>query len=732
MLDIEKIDYHLGLVKWFGGHNYQNGRKNDFGFIKPMNGDDVFVHKNEIKSGIDLNENEIVIFEIGERNGRTFARNVHRPSREPKVVESLLKLYLKNKEKYSDFFDSSSLKSSFKSLLDDDFIQNSDENIFLDFLLNIFDNNYSFFFNKIDDYLSIKGELDSSIFETLLDNLEQIGYRQILQSDNKSIYLSNEKIREFISSTLAETPDQMNNNEISDLIYHGLLSYDDFLSNTSFIDFAYENEEDHKELFDLLRTQAKENIEVYQTIKETRNCNEIFRRIIGRKAIKTLLDDGISLSLLPTEYVKEQEESLYKYINNLQVDERNRLFSDNIELIPQNILFVSLISGILENQDQVLSYTQKIRSIIEKKFRDNTENLPDYVNLVLDSLFDNINEYLKNESIRIIIEPLLFKKSLYQKKPNVKQFFDNSVNLSISIEHFILANLFPLIQANNNIDTSYEVFLRRLWEALIKEQIDINDSDLFNLFPSCDTMGYNELSCEAFFWQNENQEDIFLCRGRPCRNPQVLPNNDKHYLDYNIYDWFKHFDIDYLNDGKPSKKDFPIKLAGYFNRLKEKFDVIKCRECDSLMLPDMRYARVEYYEYDAETEIYVKKNNSAAYRVTVFECRNHVCSEYKNKYYINHCLGFGCYDIIDSRDLKRKCDNGRYICRNCGSCCEQCAKINPNGFCPDCGSSLVLYEKYGRRFVYCSRRDCDFNISEKELPKKFLLTSAPVRKLSGD
>lgn len=726
MLAINKRNYQLGLVKWFGGYNNQKGRENDFGFIQTMNGEDTFVHKNEIKTGIYLNKDELVIFEIGERNGKTYARNVYAPSRDPIVVESALKIYLKNKEALSKTFDSYSLSSSLRKLLNNDFIDYVDETTYLECLLIIFDNDHVYLFNKIDDYLSNKGALGVKLLKIVIKNLDQIGYKRIIQSENKSTYLSNKEIRNYIMSTLADSFDQLTNSELADLIGNGLFSYDKVLSNPSFIDFAYENLEKHKDLFSLLKSESQKDLHVYETIKDTNNWSEIFRKIVGRRVIKTILNSGVSLSLIPPDFIDEQEESLYKYIYNLKKSERNKFFDINIEYIPQNIILVSVIKGLLSNQDHILSYQNEINNLIDNKFQDNSEDLPDYVNSALDTLFENLNDYLSIRSIRSILEPLLFKKLLFQKNPNSKQFFDQSINLSTSTEHFILANLFPLILANNSIDVSFKVFLHNLWVSLKNEKIDISDVELFKLFPSCSTMGYNDLSCEAFYWP---KNEIFLCRGNICHNPQVLPDTDKHFLDYNIYDWFKHFGVDYVNEGNPAKKDFPIKLAGYFNRLKEIFDIIKCRECNTLLIPDMRYARVEYFKYDPEKNEYVTKNTSAAYRVTVFECRNMKCIEYENKYYINHCIGFGCYSIIDSRDLRLKCDNGLYICRNCGSCCEQCAKNHPNGFCPDCGSNLNLFEKSGSRFVYCSKRDCNFRIPEDNLPKKFLLPSVPVRKI---
>lgn len=735
MLDLDKRDYQIGIVKWFGGYNHQKGRENDFGFIQSMIGEDVFVHENEIKSGRDLNEDEVIIFEMGERNGKSFARNVHRPIHEPKIIESVVKLYLKKNDQYSDFFSSYTFEYSFKNLLNNDFIKISDEEGFLEFLNIAYDDNTDFLFRKVDDYLSIKGELGSDVFQLLLDNLERIGYKNILQSPNNQTYLADDDIRTFISENISESSDNLSNPELEELISNGLLGYEDVFTNHSFIDYAYNDLDKYKELFQLLKVQAEKDETLFNSIKQTGNWYEIFKIIVGRKSLKTLINNGLSIDCIPFNYLSEKENELFEFVKSL--DENDTFFDVNIESLPKNIVLVSIVEGLLTNQELILSRHNEIKKIIENRFRNIEQDLPQYLVSSLDTIFENLNDYYSIASIRQIFEPMLFKKALYEKSLNAKQIFDQSENLSDSIEYFILANLFSLIQANKNLNTLYDVFLYRLWKSLLNEQINLDEYGIFILFPSCGTL-YSvttgeELSCESFYWKTtEDEDDIFLCRNTRCHNPQIIPDTDKHYLDYNIYDWFEHYNIHYLNEHHPSKRDFPIKLAGYFNRLKEIFDIIKCRECGKLMIPDLRYARVEYYEFDPDKNEYVKRNLSSEYKVTVFKCIRDHCPENGNTYYISHCLGFGCGSIIDSRDLSLKCHNGPYICRNCGSCCEQCAKNHPNGFCPDCGSILSLYEKNGSRFVYCSKRDCDFKISEENLPKKFLLPSAPVKRVGSN
>ena len=613
MLDVENNKYQLGLVKWFGGYNHQKEKENDFGFIQTMDGEDIFIHKNEIKTGDSLDENEVVIFETGEKKGKVFARNLYSIKTNDELSINVFQLYLKNNKNHSSFFNSYAFKRSFIRLLN--------------------------------------------------DNLNE--------------------------------------------------------ANIDFLNMA--------------KKEADYDFHVFEIIKETNNWTKIFSTITSNKSFNELLNNGIPLECIPPEYIKDNEDMFYKYIEDLGEAERDEFFRSHINILPNNIVLVSVIKNILTNEDLISCRYTEINSIIENKFREKGNALPEYVNKAFDSSFKVKNDYLSNPTIWKILEPLLLKKYLYNKKSNVTDLFNHSSHLKNKIECFILANLFPLIQANNTLDVIYKIFLHRLWESLSTEDIDINDKGLFNLFPSCSTMSRYQLSCEAVFWPKTKK---YLCRGQVCNDPKVKPNIEKHYLDFNIYDWFQHYGINYINESTPSKRDFPIKLAGYFNRLKEIFNVLHCRQCSNLMKPDMRYARVEYIDYESGEP--VKKSMAAAYRATVFECGEVGCQEYENKYYINHCVGFGCDSLIDSRDLKIKCDNGLYICKGCGGCCEQHAKQNSIGLCPSCGSKLNLYEderktdRYGKneRHVQCSNQNCDFKITEN-LPKKFYLSScSPVKKIS--
>ena len=612
MVDIDNKEFQLGLVKWFGGYNKQKERENDFGFIE-SSGEDIFIHKNEINSGEDLDDDELVFFEVGDKKGKKFAKNLYRPEKDIRISSYVVSIYVKNTNSSCECPNSEKLEVSIRNLVDTN--------------------------------------------------------------------LNNENIP-FLKS---------------------------------------------------LREEAVNSLSIYNLINESRNWYSLFRIINGDNSLKNLLKNDFPTNLIPPEFLKSQEESYYNYVKELDREIKNKFYEDNINDLSIHLILASILENLLTDGEIIDHRFNEINTLIESKFRDDNEPFPEYLDIIFKGKLKNKNDYKSNPTIHKILEPIFLKRSIYKKKSDIKSYFDQSKYLKNNSECLVLAQLFSLIQAKNTLDVTYQVFLHYFWESLVAKEIDINDIGILNLFPSCSTLGLYGLSCEAFYWPKTNK---YICRGRVCRNPQVKPDSQKHFLDFNIYDWFHHYGINYTDEGEPSKKDFPIKLAGYVNRLKEIFNILHCRECNKLMKPDMRYARVEYIDYESGEP--VRKAMDAAYRATVFECANEQCQEHKNKFYISHCLGFGCGSIIDTRDLKIKCDNGLYICRGCGSCCEQHAKANPVGLCPDCGSFLNLFEnqnesdKFGifQRFVKCSNTSCDFTIDEN-LPKKFTLPSCtPVKKVA--
>ncbi|WP_340113668.1 cold shock domain-containing protein [Maribellus mangrovi] len=102
--------------------------------------------------------------------------------------------------------------------------------------------------------------------------------------------------------------------------------------------------------------------------------------------------------------------------------------------------------------------------------------------------------------------------------------------------------------------------------------------------------------------------------------------------------------IDYIPDGHY------YKLLGHINAFNRLLRKLYCEECGELLYP-------------------TQTSHFALYRDTRFHCENEKCESYKKTIYLNHCLNGECTNIIDSR-VSKQCENGLYICDNCGTCCS--------------------------------------------------------------
>lgn len=429
---------------------------------------------------------------------------------------------------------------------------------------------------------------------------------------------------------------------------------------------------------------------------------------------------------LPKKYLHTNSADAASYLLSLDKAAAVNIVESSIQNLPDHLTTFCLIAELIEDK-AILSDAMKQADAFIKQLYSGSVKLEQYLKTYIDNELKPKGGVMNNPMVGHIFSRYQFLKYLYEKDLKFIGLYTNQKSLQSSIDTFILGELFSLILAGNQPDQVYQLFLGRLWKGITEGRINpsLEYEKIISLLPKCGTIN-NNLSCEAVYWSKQN---IFLCRGRECKNPKVFAQQSDNYLEFTIYDWLSHYGVDYLNESEPNARDFPIKLAGYFNRLREIFDALHCRQCSSLMLPELKYARVEYTEF--ENGQLVKKDMAPAYRLTVFKCPNSKCNEHQVGHYINHCMGFDCYSLIDSRDCKQKCDSGLYICSGCGSCCSEHAKSHPTGFCPDCGSPLGLYQenKYDQRlkkynrYVECSSNTCNFNITSVFLSKRFYLAS---------
>lgn len=150
------------------------------------------------------------------------------------------------------------------------------------------------------------------------------------------------------------------------------------------------------------------------------------------------------------------------------------------------------------------------------------------------------------------------------------------------------------------------------------------------------------------------KKEFWWCGGKPCFSKCETIHKTEEWEKYTLLDFCEILGLntdetnkmgDYIPKGHYYQF---ISLINRFNRLLEK---LYCQDCNHILYPS-----------DFGT------NNFAAHTVVRFQCRNDDCSN-NDEIYLNHCLNGQCNCIIDSRVSKR-CDNGLFICDNCGSCCS--------------------------------------------------------------
>ena len=606
-----KGNVNFGLIKWFGGHNNKTGRENDFGFLQAMSGEEIFIHQNSIATKSAPVENDVFVYEIETRNGKSRAINAHQ-------------------------------------------LENSGTSI-----LAIFN---ALYFDSQKARPTSSPALHSALVKYLIAGLPQSEL-----------------------AVVRAITDRANNNYIFKLL-DGQSGRQDSSGNSTRT----------RDIFDQLSSQGEVNVFA-----------------------------DIPLSLVPQSVILDREEVLAMYLASIGKEQARAKCLEYIEYLPIHLVFFLLIIGVLLTDEDVDSRLHNLKHQIRKMYTEPEVRLPDYVRVAYENYLKPLGGYRHSPVLWKIIESCMFKKYLFEKDPRFISVYEASELLKKSIDSYVLFNIFSLTYSGNDTETTYKIFNQRLWEEMASGGINFLEqhAKILELFPSCGTIG-PILSCEAVYWK---AQDKYLCRGHVCRHPRVIPNDTRNFLEFTMYDWFAHYGIEYAEVSQPSHRDFPIKLAGYFNRLRQIFPIIHCRACSKLMTPNYKYARTEYQDF--ENGHIVTKNMSAAYRVTIFRCNEQSCSEYAADYYISHCMGFDCNKIIDSRDLNQRCDSGKYICKGCGSCCETHAKSNPVGLCAQCGGGLKLFEQASENYlgkqlrrVMCEK-SCGFCISSKDLSKKFYLPS---------
>ncbi|WP_270806196.1 cold shock domain-containing protein [Aeromonas sp. QDB62] len=442
-------------------------------------------------------------------------------------------------------------------------------------------------------------------------------------------------------------------------------------------------------------------IAISHGVQPAEMSSQLIDDITRKKGIAYVVSNGVSPLLISKELIDNQIEAFTTFIVDMQVGKIkvNALLSEIINHISFSAALYLGFNQVVGSKEILDVWRNDMEGFVTKQFINEKINVANFVMGAYQRNITTYDQYRQHPLIKPFADAFYTKEKIFLKDFSFIDDIIKSPTLSIDPEFYVLANLIPIINQCNTPDSIITSILHDIWEALLTNKFRIDHPSFFNLFPRCQTLAehfpYIDLSCEAFYWKTQTPEEIkgyqkryphslsripnatnveadtsiFLCRGKKCTGQHVIPNLNKHYLEFSLYDWLSHYGVKYELLNKPSQRDLPIKLAGYLNRIREIFHRLHCRCCGMLMKPNLSYALVEVTTFDIKSNSFITKPKSAAYRATVFYCANEGCVEHKINYYINHCIGFKCYEIIDSRDLKEKCSEGRYICTSCGSCC---------------------------------------------------------------
>lgn len=150
------------------------------------------------------------------------------------------------------------------------------------------------------------------------------------------------------------------------------------------------------------------------------------------------------------------------------------------------------------------------------------------------------------------------------------------------------------------------------------------------------------------------KKEFWWCGGQPCFSKCETIHKTDEWEKYTLLDFCE---ILGLNTDETNRMGDYIPKGHYYqfialiNRFNRLLDKLYCQDCNHILYPS-----------DFGT------GHFAAHTLVRFQCRNEACSN-NDEIYLNHCLNGQCNSIIDSR-ISKRCDNGLFICDNCGSCCS--------------------------------------------------------------
>jgi len=428
---MKDLIYVVGIVKWYGGYNNKTDRENNFGFIESMTGEDIFIHKNEIKSNYSLSKDNIVIFKVGIRDYKKFAKNVSIPSKDIDSFKLFFQILPEYELEFGDFFKRYTFNSFKKSLLNEHILEKLTEDEFCEILPKaikrdkqdispyrsndfeeflpkaiISDNQdispfYSDdFFKAIDTFITIKNEINKNLSSLICSNLDDRSITVLLNSSKRDTYLSNSEIKRKVLEISCNSDFRFNNNAIFTLIKYGIFNYETFIYDSSFINYAFEHFDDNLKFFEIINLNIKKDDiamnKFLNAIRGTKNWVEIFYLPILKLSINDVLTKHFSISLIPPLVIRDNEFNIFEYILSLEDKLRETLIDQDFDSIPVSIQLALILNNIELPKDKLNKNKNELRDILGKYIRDSQSISSELLKRILNIVFKDINKYIRN------------------------------------------------------------------------------------------------------------------------------------------------------------------------------------------------------------------------------------------------------------------------------------------------------------------------------------------------
>ena len=327
-------------------------------------------------------------------------------------------------------------------------------------------------------------------------------------------------------------------------------------------------------------------------------------------------------------------------------------------------------------------------------------------------------EYSKKEKMRISLQEkayISYEFDVFDIKKNLPNIPDDEQkrkNFQIEEANVVKERVINSLKKDLNQENYKGCFFElpydetKLQELLsnyyFKWSMEDNSKDKGMYFLSRKDSDKCYMFCSPKFEQTYNRViglPYFWCLGKECFKNALSEQTLKETSDYNKYTLFHFAEILGYSKIRKTEAGYEAdetfrKFIAIVNKANKKFKQLKCRSCGHVMFPVKDGNFNNYYNYC---------------------CLNQGCTEFGKSVYLNYC--YQCKkELIDSRDTKR-CPNGRYICPNCLSCCNDqqyernaqkyvlAGKPVPVGiqrrigyghnnkglyYCPKCGGQLIM------------------------------------------